>query len=169
MRTLRCVILFSGLLALAGCGGDFVTVTGVVLLDGVPVHDAAVSFVPEDSSGEGAGGYTDDQGRFTLTSTQRAGIRRGKYKVTVESVTDRPAPSLGIGQVMAAKHAGGAAVDDKTSNKEAKDLYDKQVKDAKKNKPHLLTPAVYAGLLTPLRADVPAQTDYKFELKKDAK
>ena len=167
MRTLRGIVLLTGLLALVGCGGDYVSVSGVVLLDGEPVHDAAVSFVPEDGSGEGAGGYTDEQGRFTLTSKQKSGIRPGKYKVTIESLVDRPAPSPGIGQVMAAKHAAGG---DKGANKQAKDLYEQQVKDAKKSKAHLLTPAIYASQTnTPLKADVPAQTEYKFELKKDAK
>lgn len=60
-------------------------VEGVVTLDGKPVEAVSVSFLPVDSSkGLGAGGYTDANGKFKLTSLLGKGgdgTQAGKYSV----------------------------------------------------------------------------------------
>src|SRR4051794_18807804 len=62
-----------GLLAAWGCGGPapvkIAPVSGVVTYKGVPVRDAYVKLFQERCPIV-AGGFTDDMGRFTLTSIQ---------------------------------------------------------------------------------------------------
>jgi hypothetical protein len=84
-------------LALAGCakGPPPVTeVSGVVLLDGQPLPQAKVEFVPELSNfgaEMNSTAITDDQGRFTLTCAykQQSGAVVGKHHVLV---SERPTP-----------------------------------------------------------------------------
>ena len=72
-----------------GCGkpGPQVQyVEGVVVLDGEPVADATVVFVPEAADGLVATGRTNAEGRFTLTSVRggkpNGGALVGDYAVT---------------------------------------------------------------------------------------
>ena len=72
-----------------GCGkpGPQVQyVEGVVVLDGEPVADATVVFVPEAADGLVATGRTNAEGRFTLTSVRggkpNGGALVGEYAVT---------------------------------------------------------------------------------------
>ncbi len=72
-----------------GCGkaGPQVQyVEGVVLLDGVPVADASVVFVPREVGGLVATGRSNSEGRFTLTSVRggkpNGGALVGDYAVT---------------------------------------------------------------------------------------
>lgn len=61
-------------------------VEGVVVLDGTPVADATVVFVPKASDGLVATGRTNTDGRFTLTSVRggkpNGGALLGDYDVT---------------------------------------------------------------------------------------
>lgn len=72
----------------AGCGGGgklpkTVTAQGIVLLDGLPVQDATVSFISETNSYH-ATGITNSEGKFTLSAfTQKSGAVPGDYKVEV--------------------------------------------------------------------------------------
>jgi hypothetical protein len=169
MRTFAVGLLTAGLVALCGCGGraGYVTVRGVVRLDGEPVPEAAVAFVPEDPHGEGATGYTDEDGRFVMTSTFADGVKPGKYKVRIEALAERPQPSKAISQIMAEKYGHGVG-NAKGAAKDAKAAY-KQMTTGSKRK-RLATPPTYNDIdRTPLRADVPAQKEYNFELKKDGK
>ncbi|MDR2439853.1 MAG: hypothetical protein LBE12_10850, partial [Planctomycetaceae bacterium] len=44
-------------------------VEGIVTMDGIPLDNASVQFVPKtEGQGEAAGGYTDAKGKYTLTS-----------------------------------------------------------------------------------------------------
>lgn len=62
--------------SLAGCGGskfDFASVSGQILLDGKPVENARVVFMPTASGKDGeagpySNGETDEQGRYKLES-----------------------------------------------------------------------------------------------------
>ena len=95
-------------LAMTGCGGgggsdlDTQYVEGVVTLDGKPVPDATVTFVPV-TAGQGASatGYTDANGVYKLTAVAvgetsasgeaEAGTLPGEYLVGVtKSVTVAP-------------------------------------------------------------------------------
>lgn len=73
--------------ALSGCGGgprrpDVVAIHGVVTLDGNPVPDAIVEFVPE--KGRPSEGVTDASGRYDLDYTQsQKGAITGKHTVKI--------------------------------------------------------------------------------------
>src|SRR5262245_43879983 len=77
----------AGLLVAAGCGGSSgpVPVRGVVKLDGQPIANAAVIFVPQAPGGREAYGSTDANGAFRLTTTKPDdGALPGKYKVVIQ-------------------------------------------------------------------------------------
>jgi hypothetical protein len=171
MRTFAAGLLMAGLMTLCGCGGNagYETVRGEVRLDGEPVPEAAVAFVPEDPHGEGATGYTDENGRFVMKSHFADGVKPGKYKVRIEALAEKPPPTKGMSEIMAEKYAGGGK-DSKGAAKDAKAAYNEMTKGSTSKRKRLATPAIYNDIdKTPLRADVPAQKQYKFELKKDAK
>lgn len=67
-----------------GCGGGpkLLPVAGVVTLDGQPIADAGVLFVPVEG-GAPASGATDSAGRFRLSTTNRSGVLAGRYRVAV--------------------------------------------------------------------------------------
>jgi hypothetical protein len=68
-----------------GCsegGPEIVPVSGTVLLDGKPVSGAGVLFTPV-ADGPLATGTTDDQGRYSLTTGERAGAVPGEHQVTI--------------------------------------------------------------------------------------
>lgn len=90
-----------GLVSLAGCGGGptepVYPATGVVLLEGVPVDNAVVSFVPQNK-GATAVALTDDEGRFQMTlPAGRKGVPVGNYKVSISKSAaksdDTPEPT----------------------------------------------------------------------------
>jgi hypothetical protein len=66
-------------------------IEGVVTLDGKPVEAVSVSFIPIDSAkGLGAGGYTDVNGKFKLSSLVGKGgdgTQTGKYSVIFVKLT----------------------------------------------------------------------------------
>src|SRR5687768_8931885 len=83
------------LVCLAGCGGSSKTspVSGVVLLDGKPVADATVQFVPQNK-GRDATGQTDKSGEFAMTTFKpRDGVLPGEYKVVISPPTGTPDPT----------------------------------------------------------------------------
>jgi hypothetical protein len=91
MRSLLFGSLF--LVLLAGCGGDshqYASVSGRVTLNGKPLSNAAVVFQPvvsgtDTSPASGSGGFTDADGRYTLTvtSNDKPGAAVGKHKVVI--------------------------------------------------------------------------------------
>ena len=171
MRTFAAGLFAAGLVALCGCGkAGYVSVRGVVLLDGEPVPEASVAFVPEDPHGENATGYTDEEGRFVMKSTTVEGVKPGKYKVRILALAEKAPPTKGMSEVMAAKFAGGGSAKDST--KASGEEYKQQLKEsaAAAKKKRLATPPIYNDIdKSPLRADIPTQTEYKFELTKDGK
>jgi hypothetical protein len=74
-------------LALAGCGGsrgDLAPVKGTVKLDGQPLADALVEFVPHGTQGVVSLGRTDAGGNYTMMATRSAvGASRGENKVRI--------------------------------------------------------------------------------------
>ena len=77
------------LLLLAGCGKHAMNnqVEGTVKLDGTPLPNVVVQFVPDMTEGSqppGASAYTDGQGHYSLTcDNQKPGAVLGKYRVIV--------------------------------------------------------------------------------------
>ena len=73
--------------ALAGCGGagnKVAMVTGTVTLNGKPLADAMVEFVPIGGTGSTAFGRTDDNGAYKMEySRDQSGVFVGKYEVHI--------------------------------------------------------------------------------------
>lgn len=72
------------LLFLVGCGESRTTpVEGVVLLDGQPLANASIQFVP-NGSGRDATGATNERGEFSMsTFDPNDGVAPGSYKVVI--------------------------------------------------------------------------------------
>lgn len=79
------------LLGVLGCSGDpdgatrLVPVKGTITLNGKPMADAAVSFVPEPGNqvSTAGGDTTGPEGNYLARYRNRAGLSPGKYKVLV--------------------------------------------------------------------------------------
>lgn len=97
----RLVVLAALLCGVSGCGGSrFAPVSGRVTLDGEPVADAVVMFLPMapegqvEAPGPGSMAVTDERGEFTLKvpSVGAAGAVVGEHRVAVAPNTpDGPA------------------------------------------------------------------------------
>ncbi|HMC10301.1 MAG TPA: carboxypeptidase regulatory-like domain-containing protein [Pirellulaceae bacterium] len=77
----------AGSLLLAGCGGtrgDLARVRGNVKLDGQPLADALVEFIPQGEKGVVSMGRTDSSGNYDVMATRTAaGASRGVNKVRI--------------------------------------------------------------------------------------
>jgi hypothetical protein len=72
-----------------GCGGGQkpIPTSGVLTLDGEPLADARVTFLPTSEGGRMAWGQTDSLGRFRLTTSNTGdGALPGQYKITVQVI-----------------------------------------------------------------------------------
>jgi hypothetical protein len=94
-RIFGAMLVGASLLIVTGCAPEdapkisgLVTVSGVVTLDGKPLPNATVTFVPI-SKGDGetsAGGLSDSTGKYVLrTDSKNYGIKPGSYKVIISS------------------------------------------------------------------------------------
>jgi hypothetical protein len=77
-------------LSCVGCGRvdgpQLATVSGTVTLDGKPVPQVNITFVPETQGGSPSFGSTDANGKYTLLFSQdRAGAMLGKHRVEIEA------------------------------------------------------------------------------------
>jgi len=172
LRVYSLTLAAGGLFFLAGCGGSaFPSVTGTVTLDGQALDGAQVVFSPDGAGGQVATAVTDSSGKFRMGTFKLGdGVRPGKYRVTVTKTAEALTPTPYFGDVMAKKFAAKAEGERKDAGKEVsqdvKQMQSEQKAAAKKRRP---TPPVYQDpTKTPLTADVPAQREYKFELKSDA-
>jgi len=70
-----------------GCGGpQRATIEGVVTLDGKPLADMEVQFIPEPEQGRGAApasAYTDEAGRYRIEAVGSGGVCVGPNRVCV--------------------------------------------------------------------------------------
>jgi hypothetical protein len=75
------------LLVLGGCAPTPSTVTGTLRVEGKPLDNVQVLFMPDADAGNTqpqAAGLTDDQGRFTLSLPNgQPGCRPGQYRVVL--------------------------------------------------------------------------------------
>ncbi len=81
-----CAILISGCPKSSSLDG-LVPAQGIVKLNGVPVENAAVSFLPADTSGQvrPATSTTDAKGRFSMmTLNPGDGVYPGEYNVSIQ-------------------------------------------------------------------------------------
>ena len=88
----RSLVLFAGLVGIAGCGGNdglkLAPVSGQVTLNGSPLTVGTVYLIPDSSKGTQGPlsmGRVDENGRFELKSAgERRGAVVGFHKVRVE-------------------------------------------------------------------------------------
>ncbi len=143
------ILLFLVLLAIVGCKekSGTVPVQGIVKLDGQPLKDAAVQFVPQ-GTGRDATATTDANGKFVMSTFEpRDGAMPGSYKVVITSLGNVEATPTNVSadQAMAAASAAAA---------KAKANAGSQV------------PVAYTRLdKTPLKQDVPAIGEIVFDIK----
>src|SRR6516225_4624785 len=76
------------LVAAAGCGRQFGQVEGTVTLDGAPLPDVEVVFIPDPargSTGNNASAVTNAQGRYSLRSPREGkdGVAVGFHRVMI--------------------------------------------------------------------------------------
>ncbi|MCL2117659.1 MAG: carboxypeptidase-like regulatory domain-containing protein [Planctomycetaceae bacterium] len=89
MKYIVSTLLLLSLVILAGCGKKSdgnVFITGTVTQGGQPLEGARVIFIPNSGTGESAGGRTDENGKFVLTTStgnDASGTKPGEYRVTV--------------------------------------------------------------------------------------
>lgn len=94
MKTIDSVFTGVLLLCVAGCGGDGLErapITGVLTVEGAPLGNAVVQFLPgEGTPGEGAIGNSDAEGKFEVISSRRSdeGIPPGSYTVRVSRLVN---------------------------------------------------------------------------------
>jgi hypothetical protein len=102
MRSRAClIVVVTGLLSLPGCGQvSMAPVTGKVTCNGKPVANAAIVFSPvpkkdgDRESGKPATGYTDADGKYTLSTFKNYdGAMVGQHRVTVSLEDTNPAPT----------------------------------------------------------------------------
>ncbi|WP_254507864.1 carboxypeptidase-like regulatory domain-containing protein [Anatilimnocola floriformis] len=88
---MRFLFIALGCVLITGCSRSGLhPVTGVVLLDGQPVANAALQFVPQEA-GQDATGATDAQGNFAISTNEpRDGVKAGKYKVVITPRSTAP-------------------------------------------------------------------------------
>lgn len=82
---MRTIVSSLALLALLGCGGGGADhVKGKVTLDGQPLKNALVAFIPmEGTKGVGGNGVTDADGAFTIKTPRGEAIEPGEYRVVI--------------------------------------------------------------------------------------
>ncbi|MEO1990508.1 MAG: carboxypeptidase-like regulatory domain-containing protein [Pirellulales bacterium] len=78
---------------LAGCGSkgpSVYSVTGTVTVDGTPLPNVQVAFLPTESNRQASLGVTDASGKFDLTygSSDRKGAEPGSYKVVLTQLSN---------------------------------------------------------------------------------
>ncbi len=91
---------------MSGCGGmECLPVSGTITLDGEPLPDAKVSFMPDDEFGVATMGVTDTGGVYTLRQTaDQDGAPPGSYTVRIttyrEGKPDSDPPIPGVSETV---------------------------------------------------------------------
>ena len=61
------------------------------MLDGKPLSNAKIEFIPTDNKGQRVSAQTNARGDYLITQgTKTPGIKAGKYKVSVTTVLESP-------------------------------------------------------------------------------
>ena len=76
-------ILTISLVSQSGCSQEDSNVSGVITLDGQPLENAKVEFLPTSESGRIANGRTKSDGNFKLTTMKTASVLPGDYRVKI--------------------------------------------------------------------------------------
>ncbi|MDR0520551.1 MAG: DUF4198 domain-containing protein [Planctomycetaceae bacterium] len=101
MKTFTIITLFFVTITLSGCGSSstniagLVPAAGTVTLNGQPLADAGITFVPTELSRRAAGAKTDAAGKFTVSTLNPSdGIAPGEYRVVISKQDEKPAATL---------------------------------------------------------------------------
>lgn len=147
MRFAVCSLL---LIASVGCGSSSGTVPlkGKVTLDGAPLVNASISFIPQ-GTGRQATGTTDSNGEFAMSTIDpKDGCMPGTYKVAIVPATPMEESTEGMSadEAMAAAAAAAAKRKGKPSGPQVPEAYTRVDK-------------------TPLTQEVPAKGPVVYEIK----
>lgn len=138
------------ILIAAGCRNDSgtVPVAGVLKLDGQPLKEASIQFVPQ-GSGRDATATTDANGKFTMSTYEpRDGAIPGSYKVVITPFVAAEASPTGASSEDAMTAASAAAA------KQKRKPTDTQI------------PQSYTRLdQTPLMQEVPPKSEIVIDIK----
>lgn len=97
MQFLRRVFVVVGFMFLVGCGPDgpeLGHVTGTIKLDGEPIENAYVTFLPTFPNGIELVGKTDANGQYEIKySAKRDGVLLGKHQILVSTLDDIKNPN----------------------------------------------------------------------------
>ena len=102
----------AALLAICGCGNGLAQVSGLVTLDGQPLHGGkgdtrvTVQFQPVDGVGANAVGLADDEGNYKIATGSQGGIRPGDYYVTCSVSTLKAGAPVADPKYVNAKTSG---------------------------------------------------------------
>ncbi|QDS87268.1 hypothetical protein EC9_14460 [Rosistilla ulvae] len=94
MQKLHLSLFVLSYLFCIGCGGDGVhrvAINGQLQSDDGPIANASVQFIPEaGTTGDGALGMSDAEGKFTVISSRDAasGLPPGNYRVRISQMVD---------------------------------------------------------------------------------
>jgi hypothetical protein len=121
-------MLVVGSLAFAGCDSlsSLTAVEGKVTVDGQPISGGRVAFL-DAASGTNKGvditGTIGSDGAYKMTSNGKAGVPKGKYKVTVNTMVPGAAPS-GDPAKLTGTAPGGSGILQRSAN-EKYEMFDK--------------------------------------------
>lgn len=81
-QTVLCVGLTAGLLFVLGCGGDQrQSLTGTVTLDGQPLAEGSITFMPQAGTTSPSAGANITEGRFSISAEK--GLLPGVFRVEI--------------------------------------------------------------------------------------
>jgi hypothetical protein len=89
LRKLSLSALLGFAVVATGCGKSYKSVECIVTLDGKAVDGATVVFQPTEGSGKSASGFTDAEGKCSLSTGSKKGAMPGTYKVIVTKAEAR--------------------------------------------------------------------------------
>lgn len=80
---LSCVCFSAAGLLLAGCGDSGIKIHGKISVNGAPLEEAEIQFVPMNSIGGDQLGTTVIKGAYTLVDSER--LKEGEYQVQIRA------------------------------------------------------------------------------------
>jgi hypothetical protein len=127
------------LLGMIGCGSDpgeaitLVPVTGTITINGKPMANAMVSFIPDagNKASTAGGDTTGPDGNYMAQYRGRNGLAPGKYKVTVVpgAAEESSNAVAGLDPFMASEGARAAAATKPAKKKEIKGEFEGDVEE----------------------------------------
>ncbi|MCA9248788.1 MAG: carboxypeptidase regulatory-like domain-containing protein [Planctomycetales bacterium] len=85
----RVAVLVSALMVLAGCGENVEPAIGTVTLDGQPLPDAFLTFVPRGEQGSPGFAKTDSAGHYEMVrGSNDSGLIPGEYEVRITTYVE---------------------------------------------------------------------------------